>query len=449
MDLSPEQKADIAFLALQGNQSLEAIAQSHHVDLWQVIDWGIALRQKGHQVFSTPGAATSPSHGSSGGLPWRTVFIHIPKTAGTTLATYLEDAYAMDRICSVRLHNQLEDLALKRNLAGYDLLCGHFFYGWFLENANFTTDTRYVTVLREPLKRAVSMYHHWMREPARTYRYVSPLISDANAQCMFLSPLSTRAAHYSMRDHLEAAKQALSNFFFVGIQERFGESLELLHQTLGITAPDEPRIRNVAGRPSLPQLPAQLLDEIVAANWADLELYAFACALFEQRLQQTRQTPVSPIWSLRDLPLPAAIRFAVSDPLQGSNWHEREGVDQPRPWRWSGPGTQSTLRFKLDADRGALYRVTIYVINAMSADILASMQVFINGVPLEFRQARDGDDRFYLEGEIEGMDIASKSGDLEVRLIVAATLSHFDIDPSIDDKRPCGFALSEFLMVPV
>lgn len=448
MALSPEEKADIAFMALKGEQPLEALAQSHQVALWQVVEWAIALRQKGHGIFAESGAKPPFIEPLRTPLAWRTIFIHLPKTAGTALTSHLEDVYPLSSICPARRHDQIEDLALLKNLASFDLFCGHFFYSWILENANFATDTRYVTLLRDPVKRAISSYHHWMREPQRGYRHVSPLISDANVQCMYLSPLSMRAPHYSLRDHLKAAKEALAGFFFVGIQERFAQSLDLLHKTMGICAPSEARVRNAAKELSPPQFSTELLDEIASANWADMELYAFALSLFEQRLQQSTQTQTEPLSFGSDVRLPNAVHFVVSDPIDGDNWHEREGLEQDHPWRWSGPGTHSHLKFKLAIDKDAQYRLSVYVVNAMSAEILSTMRVSINGVAVEVRQARDADDRFFLEGEVSGIDIASRSGEVEVCMDVEGTLSHFEVDPKIDDRRPCGFALCELHLLP-
>lgn len=444
MDLSPQKMADIALQALLGKQPLEAIAEENDVKLWQVVDWAIAIRQKGHQVFSASSQGSTIGNFSSDGLPWRTIFIHIQKTAGTTLTSYLEDAYQQNRICPVKLHHQLEELALKEDLTGFDLFCGHFHYGWFQENANFRGDTRYVTLLRDPVKRALSSYHHWMREPNRTYRYVSPLISDANVQCMYLSPLPMRSAHHSLQDHLNAAKEALDTFFFVGIQERFSESLELLHRTMGVAVPSDQRVKNTAEGQALVQLSAPLIEEIVEANWADTELYEYAKSLFELRLKREIDAPPKPLaFSPGPQQLPASICYRVTDPLNGSNWHEREGIGQEHQWRWSGPGTESCLNFRVCIDKDAEYRLSMHIINAMSAEILASMEVFINGVAIKLQEVRDDDNRFLLEGCCQGIDIASDSESLQVRIRVCKTLTHFDIDPNIEDKRQCGFALSE------
>lgn len=444
MALSPEEKADIAFLALHGEKPLSILAEERKVELWRVVDWAISLRQKGHRAFSRVAEDAMPQKGVLDGLPWRTVFIHIQKTAGTTLTSYLEDAYQYERICPQRLHNQLEDLALKRSLNSFDLFCGHFFYGWLQENAAFSGDTRYVTMLRDPVKRAISCYHHWMREPIRTYRYVSPLITDSNVQCMYLSSLPMRAAQYSMRDHLTSAKEVLESFFFVGIQERFFDSLVLLHKLMGTDLPTEQRILNTAEGQSLAQLPAALVEEIANANWADIELYEFAKTLFERRFQIAGDAPIERIAFANVAPLPSSINFKVTDPLNGRNWHEREGLDQQHQWRWSGPGTESILNFKLEIDRNAEYRVLVHVINAMTPEILLSMRVFVNGVEIQLVQMRDAENRFYWEGGVLGMEIASQSGDVQVRMQVSSTLAHFDLDSTIDDKRRCGFALSEF-----
>jgi hypothetical protein len=98
---------------------------------------------------------------------------------------------------------------------------------------------------------------------------------------------------------LEDAKSNLRSFAFVGIRERFEESVVLLQRLLGLEAvpyfdrhvnPDRPRVEDV---------PAPLLAAIAAHNRLDTALYAFALELFEERVARTGPELAAAAASLR------------------------------------------------------------------------------------------------------------------------------------------------------
>lgn len=440
-------KKEIAFAALKGNRPLLDIAREYDVMLWQVIEWALLVRQTGGQIFLDEGGEVRTSGGAteSRHVP-RTVFIHVPKTGGTTLDSHLADCYPAKLVCPARFHPELENLALEKDLSGYGLLSGHFYYSWILKYSGFGKETRYVTMLRDPVKRQISWYLHWMRETVRTYQHVSPLSHGWNEQCLYLSPLDTRRTQPSMREHLAAAKEALESFFFVGIQERFAESAGMLFQSLGMKRPSTIRVRNTAQKHAV-ELSRELLDEIVERNWADIELYEYAKSLFEARLQQQKE-PESAVLEVAE-PLPREIHYRAEDILRGDNWHEREGLDQAHPWRWSGPDVESTLEFSMQIDEAVEYRASIQVLNAMNTRILKSFRMFVNDIPLEPVERRDEENRLFLDGFVVGKSVLREQPNLCVRFVVSETKMPREINPRVDDDRPCGFAFTEFHFVEI
>jgi len=88
---------------------------------------------------------------------------------------------------------------------------------------------------------------------------------------------------------LDEAKENLRSFAFVGIQERFEESILLLQRTLGLGLVPyrDHHVSAVGSRPSVGDITDQQRALIVECNQLDTELYAFGLELFEQALAAT------------------------------------------------------------------------------------------------------------------------------------------------------------------
>ncbi|WP_206932221.1 sulfotransferase family 2 domain-containing protein [Roseococcus thiosulfatophilus] len=94
------------------------------------------------------------------------VFLHLPRTGGTTLHEALSKHHAPDEICPMRL-NRLEVLP-PEDIARYRFFSGHYRF----EHVALTPTPRVtVTVLREPRERVVSLWQHWRRHwPSVTHK---------------------------------------------------------------------------------------------------------------------------------------------------------------------------------------------------------------------------------------------------------------------------------------
>ena len=134
------------------------------------------------------------SQRSGGSLPWmpadtsRIVFVHIPKTGGTTLHTQLSVAVGADRVCRSR-HNDLS-LRTGAELASARLFSGHYDRQClsFVPGAN----TQVITLLREPRQRVRSLY-------AYLRAHKESLIASKKLE------LAAAARRYDFNDFLQAA----------------------------------------------------------------------------------------------------------------------------------------------------------------------------------------------------------------------------------------------------
>jgi hypothetical protein len=88
----------------------------------------------------------------------RLIFLHLPKTGGTSLHHQLGQAFGHQLICPERF-SRLEILS-DEELATYRFFSGHYHF----DQIRLVPGARYVlTVLRDPIERVLSNYYFWRR----------------------------------------------------------------------------------------------------------------------------------------------------------------------------------------------------------------------------------------------------------------------------------------------
>jgi hypothetical protein len=235
-----------------------------------------------------------------------TIFTHIPKTAGTTLRSVADVQYAPHQIVEVygahiaNAHHYLRGLSedVRRDALW---LRGHISFGC---HAVFERPYRYITLLRDPLKRVVSLYNYILRDRGH---HLHAYVRGHGLRGFALGGVTTEADNGMVRqlcglagefpqdlevapavpfgrctrELLEVAKQNLAaHYAVVGLVERFDDSLAMMCIACGWVAMPHKR-RNVTRR-------ARAYDrsidrEIAAQNALDYELYRHAEELFNER----------------------------------------------------------------------------------------------------------------------------------------------------------------------
>lgn len=109
---------------------------------------------------------------SAGFSPRPLIFLHMPKAGGTTLEEIVKRHYQGGK--SFRFTGSDENAAEFRALpeeerASFDLLSGHIYFGI---HEHVPSPATYMTMLRHPVERVVSLYHYVKRSPGHyLYKY--------------------------------------------------------------------------------------------------------------------------------------------------------------------------------------------------------------------------------------------------------------------------------------
>lgn len=226
-------------------------------------------------------------------------FHHIPKTAGTTLNTILDAAFAPHEVRSVYGEHEYEQFFALHSgaLTECRLLRGHLlvkdFDGLLAQHPRM----RIVTFLREPVARVVSEFRFlrtWPQGHIHARLNADGLslrdyVESAERRYVFRNNnlMTTLVSGISALEHPGAAlarakRNVAERFAFTGVMERFDESLLLLARLMGLK--DMVYEAHNVARPHSARPDAETLARIAERNQLDTALHLFASELLEERL---------------------------------------------------------------------------------------------------------------------------------------------------------------------
>ncbi|MGF1514973.1 MAG: sulfotransferase family 2 domain-containing protein [Elainellaceae cyanobacterium] len=211
------------------------------------------------------------------------ILLHIMKTGGTTLARLLEQNVSADQAYFLRGVQSAEDVLTIPEETRNELRLLRAGHAPFGAHKYLSQNSTYVTMLRNPISRVLSLYYFIFfppnKEPERELmplkQWVETAVVVENHQTQKMAGLKNDQ-HSSSREMLEKAKQNFhEHFSVVGITERFDESVMLMHHHLGLNHILY-QSKNVNKNRPKKTIDPEIISIVKARNQLDLELYEYA-----------------------------------------------------------------------------------------------------------------------------------------------------------------------------
>lgn len=393
-------------------------------------------------------------------------FIHIPKTAGTSVRFALESRFDPAKVMPVEGYNEKD--TGPRALRRYDLIAAHLGADHF----NFIGEGyRSFTVLREPRARLVSLYNmHRVISPERLSQLSGPqrvvwqtaldsslaefLRSDQPEIALLVRDAQVRQLASSIDDasdrsrDLELARENLSRIDVVGVTELLGSTLALLMTRMGWTEPFTlAHHARVSPTVSLDSLDDETRSELDRVTRLDQQLYRAALSRLDKDLASIRTTDSAsePVHGNASTARPERVLIPMDGPSPGEGWHVREGPPET-PTRWTGPGTQTTVAVRLAP--GTDYLLDLRLRGYMAQDIFDGLRIVSGDRVCRHWTRNEVPGENIIEAKIPG-DSLDASGLAKLILSTPRTMSHQQLIPGNPDDRPKGLAVASLTLTPV
>ncbi len=222
----------------------------------------------------------------------RIIFQHIPKVAGTSLASLFVNQFDRNRsfICGSKdgvLRDFMSLEQRKRNLL--DLLIGHVDYGI---HHNFNGKSKYITFLRDPVERVLS--HYYFIKSNKFHRYhkaeknmdidefiICGLRPRMN-NCMVRMISGENPGYNKCPD--EMIDLALENldrdYIFVGVVSHLSNSIAALIKIMGWKNVEVERKNVTKNKPDIQSMTEKTIDIIRTYNSLDMKFYDLIYNMF-------------------------------------------------------------------------------------------------------------------------------------------------------------------------
>jgi len=431
-------------------------------------------------------------------------FSHLPKTGGMTLKNILDNYFDYDTILPAYVWNELLSIT-PIDFHKYRFIRGHFGYQL---HKSLPKKPVYITMLREPIKRVISAFEYLKYLSSNSTKYaifqdksLEEILNDpvqrlrfTNTQTRFTAidmddasfdkfckriskseineienTLERLYDNNSESELLRLAKAHLLDFAFVGILEKFDESLFLLWYTFGWKP-----IRNIHRYNETPKhqrkpINKETINQVAECNNLDVELYNFAVKIFESRFSIMVDNLKAMYYESRFDKMPfnemmlemlekhyekrysdsmvpiSSINYNFTQPLHGSGWWNREVIQKHKVMsRWTGPEKISTIDLLLNRHND--YKIKIMVFGSMGLHVLKSLTLRVNETLINLKYTPLSKGAIF-EGDIDNSALSKLITTLSLE--VDNTVSPSETHKNSQDTRKLGLRIEQIIINPI
>lgn len=394
------------------------------------------------------------------------LFLHIPKTAGTSLKRFLyHQLPVQDCLLDPPAAYPYEPGMLDR----FRLVAGHLDYDFV---GHYLRRPFVLTCLRHPVERALSAYYYQrtprlaieiaMAAPKLGKAFTEQVLDDlrrlnrhdtlrdflradpdlarktlGNTQTDYLAGAAATAAYASEPERLLAiASRHLAECDGILLADRLTETLALIDPQWGERARVGLAKDNATPeRRAVQEHGPEDLEALAELTSLDLALYRHAEQLIEQRRIAARSAPQFPA------ELPDAVDFSFDQPIRGRGWHVRE-PGSGRWFCWTDREALMTLQFRSPGD----HRLDCMVEHAACAEAWADLAVSVNGFRVALTEKPSAPPG-RIAAHIPGDWLGPSPGPVTIGFRVTQTVCPSERDPGNSDARRLGVALSHIRLV--
>ncbi|MCF6287957.1 MAG: sulfotransferase family protein [Proteobacteria bacterium] len=230
-------------------------------------------------------------------VPW--IYSHVPKTAGTSLESYLVQAFELKdflHINAPHLNKLPQVLYLKDKYP--HLISGHHPIHGMLYQLLADTEIIHLSMMRDPIARVISYYNYLAtREYHNLHAKIEKLSLDefltqtdlvelTNGQAKRYAGVLHNGATISDNQLYLQAKHVVDNCFtLVGVTEFFQQFHKFIAKQCGITFNELPPINRSTTKVQLTSITPEQLHKIQQMNQVDMQLYQHVKTKFLQTIE--------------------------------------------------------------------------------------------------------------------------------------------------------------------